>query len=101
VSTSRHNSSREREKFKSTGRLRSRFRKNVACLEGVTEPRPSGRRCLGYFFTASSRVIQLTITAVKGVTKVNGKAVDGTKAVAGAMVLLLPHDPGHGNNITA
>lgn len=43
--------------------------------------------------------IQLTITAVKGVTKVNGKAVHGTKPVVGAMVLLLPNDPGHGNYI--
>jgi hypothetical protein len=43
--------------------------------------------------------IQLTITAVKGVTKVNGRAVKGDTAVAGAMVLLVPEDPNHGNNI--
>jgi hypothetical protein len=48
---------------------------------------------------AKGAEIQLTITAVKGVTKVNGSAVNGTRAIAGAMVLLLPHDPSHGNNI--
>ncbi len=43
--------------------------------------------------------IQLTITAAKGVTKVDGRAVHDGKPVAGAMVLLVPQDPNHGNNI--
>ncbi|HEV8039189.1 MAG TPA: glycosyltransferase family 87 protein [Bryobacteraceae bacterium] len=47
---------RIREEIKSTGRLRPRFGKNVACLENVTEPRPEGDGALAIFhgFQAAS-----------------------------------------------
>ena len=43
--------------------------------------------------------IEVTITAKKGVVKVNGVAMSGDKPVSGAMVLLVPQDPSHGNYI--
>ena len=48
---------------------------------------------------ARGAAIELTITAAKGVTKVNGKAIHESTAIAGAMVLLVPQDPSHGNFI--
>lgn len=53
----------------------------------------------GELAVAKGAGVQLTITAAKGVTQVNGRAVSGTKAIGGAMVLLVPHDPNHGNYI--
>ena len=43
--------------------------------------------------------MDLTITAKKGLVKVNGVAISGDKPVSGAMVLLVPQDPNHGNYI--
>lgn len=43
--------------------------------------------------------IELTITAAKGMSNVDGIALQGKKPIGGAMVLLLPQDLSHGNYI--